>query len=209
MMCWDRAGAWPRWFSPRRGQAPFASAGIAPNTLLAKVSSDQNKPNGQFRLEPTAEAVTEFVRALPIRKVSGIGNVTEQLLGALDVKTCQDLFDKRGEVKLLFSDISFNSFLRTSLGISSTRLLGWTERERKSISTETTFRDTSDPAELAETCSGLCQELAADLAKHDLQGKAVTLKIKTHRFKIKTKGERALCRKSRFGRFSRFFSVVS
>ena len=44
-------------------------AGIAPNTMLAKVCSDQNKPNGQYYLTPTKEAVLDFVRHLDIRKV--------------------------------------------------------------------------------------------------------------------------------------------
>lgn len=42
--------------------------------MLAKVCSDRNKPNGQFLLESNLEAVTEFIRPLPIRKISGIGN---------------------------------------------------------------------------------------------------------------------------------------
>ena len=43
--------------------------GIAPNTMLAKVCSDKNKPNGQFRIHPRKEEVTEFIANLPIRKV--------------------------------------------------------------------------------------------------------------------------------------------
>ena len=46
-----------------------ASAGIAPNMLLAKIASDMNKPNGQYFLPPTRESVLEFIRKLPIRKV--------------------------------------------------------------------------------------------------------------------------------------------
>ena len=46
-----------------------ASAGIAPNKMLAKVASDLNKPNGQFLVEPTREGVLSFVQDLPIRKV--------------------------------------------------------------------------------------------------------------------------------------------
>ena len=47
-----------------------ASAGIAPNKMLAKVSSNFNKPNGQYFLEPSEDKVMEFVKKLPIRKVS-------------------------------------------------------------------------------------------------------------------------------------------
>ena len=46
-----------------------ASAGLAPNMMLAKVASDMNKPNGQFTVTATKEAVLQFVKKLPIRKV--------------------------------------------------------------------------------------------------------------------------------------------
>lgn len=49
--------------------APFALLGIAPNMMLAKVCSDKNKPNGQYRLPCTREAVMDFVQNLPVRKV--------------------------------------------------------------------------------------------------------------------------------------------
>lgn len=50
-----------------------------------------NKPNGQFYLANNRDAVLDFVRALPIRKMSGIGKVTEKVLNALDIKTCADI----------------------------------------------------------------------------------------------------------------------
>lgn len=46
-----------------------ASAGIAPNTMLAKVCSDKNKPNGQYQIVPSRSAVMDFIKDLPIRKV--------------------------------------------------------------------------------------------------------------------------------------------
>lgn len=88
--------------------------------MLAKVCSDRNKPNGQFQLEASRDAVLNFVRPLPIRKISGIGNVTEQLLrGALGVSTCADLWEKRDLLALLFSESSYDYFLRVALGIGS------------------------------------------------------------------------------------------
>lgn len=47
----------------------FNLPGIAPNTMLAKVCSDKNKPNGQYRLPSTREAVMDFIENLPVRKV--------------------------------------------------------------------------------------------------------------------------------------------
>ena len=46
-----------------------ASAGIAPNKMLAKIASDMNKPNGQFVVKSTREKILEFMKELPIRKV--------------------------------------------------------------------------------------------------------------------------------------------
>ncbi|KAM3185962.1 hypothetical protein ACTXT7_005310 [Hymenolepis weldensis] len=46
------------------------SAGIAPNSLIAKIASDLNKPNGQYLVESTLEAVEAFISPLPIRKVT-------------------------------------------------------------------------------------------------------------------------------------------
>lgn len=46
-----------------------ASAGLAPNMMLAKVASDMNKPDGQFTVTATRTGVVDFVQKLPIRKV--------------------------------------------------------------------------------------------------------------------------------------------
>lgn len=51
------------------------SVGIAPNTMLAKIGSDINKPNGQFEVPRTRQAVMEFLSDLSVRKVPGIGRV--------------------------------------------------------------------------------------------------------------------------------------
>jgi len=164
-----------------------ASAGVAPNARLAKVCSDVNKPNGQFRLMPQEAKVEEFVRNLPIRKIGGVGNVSAQLLAGVGIANCGDLWIKRGVLKLLFSEISFQSFLSISLGLGHTTLEGWNERERKSMGSETTFRDTSNFEELCDVCSELCAEVAKDLSERGMKCRALTLKIKTHRFQLKTK----------------------
>jgi DNA polymerase kappa len=57
-----------------------ASCGVAANRRLAKICSDINKPDGQFVLPSDREAILQFVSTLPIRKVGGIGKVTERML---------------------------------------------------------------------------------------------------------------------------------
>ena len=66
-----------------------ASAGIAPNKLLAKIASDWNKPNGQFEIR--AGEVEEFLEHLPVKRLYGVGRKMEEKLSAIDVLTCGDL----------------------------------------------------------------------------------------------------------------------
>ena len=162
-----------------------ASAGIAPNVLLAKVCSDRNKPNGQFFLKADREAVLEFVHNLQIRKISGIGRVTEQMLKALGIETCKDLYTKRDLLYLLHSPISFKFLIQVSLGLGRTSLA--TDSKRKSLGTETTFPEMSKPNELLDMCDKLCQSLAEDMKKERLKGKTVTIKLKTVNFEVKSR----------------------
>uniref|UniRef100_A0A673GV15 DNA polymerase kappa n=1 Tax=Sinocyclocheilus rhinocerous TaxID=307959 RepID=A0A673GV15_9TELE len=81
-----------------------ASAGIAPNMMLAKVCSDKNKPNGQYRIPPERQAVMEFIQDLPVRKVSGLGKVTEKMVAALGIVNCDQLGQQIALLSLLFRE---------------------------------------------------------------------------------------------------------
>ncbi|XP_028270064.1 DNA polymerase kappa [Parambassis ranga] len=162
-----------------------ASAGIAPNMMLAKVCSDKNKPNGQYRLPSTREAVMDFIQSLPVRKVCGIGKVSEMMLNALGISSCSHLGQQMALLSLLFSDTSWQHFLQVSLGLGSTFIPR--HEERKSMSTERTFKELSKPEEQLALCRGLCEDLAEDMKKEGLKGKTVTLKLKNVNFEVKTR----------------------
>ncbi len=66
-----------------------ASAGIAPNKLIAKIASDWQKPNGQTLVTP--EQIDDFVRPLPVKKIFGVGKVTAEKMHKLGLHTCEDL----------------------------------------------------------------------------------------------------------------------
>lgn len=66
-----------------------ASAGIAPNKLLAKIAGDWRKPNNQFTIQP--HEIESFMPALPVEKLFGVGRVTAQHLHERGLKTCGDL----------------------------------------------------------------------------------------------------------------------
>ncbi|XP_038388463.1 DNA polymerase kappa isoform X6 [Canis lupus familiaris] len=159
--------------------------GIAPNTMLAKVCSDKNKPNGQYQVLPNRQAVMDFIKDLPIRKVSGIGKVTEKMLKALGIITCTELYQQRALLSLLFSETSWHHFLHISLGLGSTHLAR--DGERKSMSIERTFSEISKAEEQYNLCQELCSELAQDLQKEGLKGRTVTIKLKNVNFEVKTR----------------------
>lgn len=66
-----------------------ASAGVAPNKLLAKIASDINKPDGLFVVKPGR--VDDFVKNLEVGELWGVGKVTNAKLKEMGVKTCSDL----------------------------------------------------------------------------------------------------------------------
>lgn len=163
-----------------------ASAGIAPNMMLAKISSDLNKPNGQYYLKPDIEKINEFVQKLPIRKVFGIGKVSEQMLKALRITTCKDLYLYRNVIYLLFRDTSFDYYMNVYLGISSNRI---EHSERKSMSVERTFQNESKKEELEKICYSICENLSTDLLEAKLKGRNITLKYKLSNFISKTRAK--------------------
>jgi DNA polymerase kappa len=168
-----------------------ASCGIAPNASIAKIASDFRKPNGQFFVPPTKEAVLGFMHDLPVRKIGGVGKVMERNLSELGVETCSDV---RGDafvltLQMAFKPRSYEWLLRKSLGLGSSA--GSEESPtfsagsaRKSISSERTFKATKDFTWLLNECVEVCEGLAQDAAKHSCRGKNVTLKIKTDKFKL-------------------------
>lgn len=162
-----------------------ASAGIAPNMMLAKVCSDKNKPNGQYRLPSTRDAVMNFIQNLPVRKVPGVGKVSEKMLKALGICDCSDLGQQMALLSLLFSETAWHHFMEVSLGLSSAYIPR--QEERKSMSIERTFKELSRPEEQFSLCKELCEDLAEDLKKEELKGKTVTVKLKNVNFEVKTR----------------------
>ena len=66
-----------------------ASAGISSNKFLAKLASEWHKPNGQFSIYD--DEIKKFIISLPIRKIHGVGKITEEKLVKLGIKNCRDL----------------------------------------------------------------------------------------------------------------------
>nr|XP_027112637.1 DNA polymerase kappa isoform X2 [Coffea arabica] len=162
------------------------SAGVAPNRLLAKVCSDINKPNGQFVLQNDRMAVMTFISSLPIRKIGGIGKVTEQILkNVFGITTCEEMLQKSSFLCALFSRSSSDFFFSVALGLGGTDTPQI--RFRKSISNERTFSATGDEELLHKKIVDLAEMLSADMRKEGISGKTLTLKLKTASFEVRTR----------------------
>uniref|UniRef100_A0A8D0D8A7 DNA polymerase kappa n=1 Tax=Sander lucioperca TaxID=283035 RepID=A0A8D0D8A7_SANLU len=181
----EQRQSWPESLRTHRFHASSTATGIAPNMMLAKVCSDKNKPNGQYRLPSTREAVMDFVQNLPVRKVSGIGKVSEKMLNALGISSCSHLGQQMGLLSLLFSETAWHHLLQVSLGLGSTFIPR--HEERKSMSTERTFKELSKVEEQLSLCRELCEDVAEDMKEEGLKGKTVTLKLKNVSFEVKTR----------------------
>ena len=164
-----------------------ASAGIAPNKFLAKIASDWNKPNGQFVVTPNQ--IDAFVIDLPVKKIYGVGKVTNQKMQKLGIHTCRDL-QALSKTRLhdyfgKFGDSLFN----LSRGIDDRPVR--TNSIRKSLSVEDTFiRDRRDLGECLHEVEILYESLLPRLdrcqKKKTLPIKALYIKLRFNNFKTTT-----------------------
>ena len=166
-----------------------ASAGIAPNKLVAKIASDVNKPNGQ--LEVTPEQVPVFMAQLPVRKIWGIGPATEKKLNEMGIEICGQLQKfSRIELQQLFGRWGIELY-DLARGIDDRTVEP--DRPRKSPELEETFSyDLETLPQCTEQVGQLYEELMAELAQKEPK-RAVTkifLKLKFNDF-TRTTVERA------------------
>lgn len=172
------------------------SAGIAANAKIAKIASNINKPNGQFRVPNEHQAIMEFMHELPVRKVNGVGRVFERELESIGIKKCGDIYAHRALLAKLFGAKAFHFLAQCYLGLGRTKIEPVETHERKSISTETTFHEIGDKEELRAKLWWAAQELEKDLARTQFKGRTLALKVKLHTFEVLTRQTappRAVC----------------
>ena len=156
------------------------SIGIAASRLVAKISSDQAKPNGVLWVIPGTEAA--FLAPLDVRKVPGVGKVTEKNLHAAGIRKVGDL--ARLDEKLL--EQRFGKWGLALAGKSrGLDAGGWFDREigedvgPKSISHEHTYNeDTADVVQLESTLARLSEMVGRRLREHGLHARTLQLKLR-------------------------------
>eukprot|EP00796_Vickermania_ingenoplastis_P008271 gene8271-5790_t len=131
------------------------SAGIAPTSMLAKIASNVNKPNGQHEIRLNSrQEVLDYVKDIPLRKIPGIGYAQEQALQALDIKTCGDILKHKYLIGYLFQPKTARNYLMIGLGLMETHTR--THRIRQSIGKEVSF---SSPLSSEEALKKLFRRL--------------------------------------------------
>ncbi|KAL8681486.1 MAG: hypothetical protein Q9224_006849, partial [Gallowayella concinna] len=163
------------------------SAGIAANARIAKIASNRNKPNGQFRVASDRATILAFMQNLATRKVNGVGRVFERELDAIGVKTCGDIYAQRALLSKIFGEKAFHFLMQVHLGLGHTSVRPAEEYERKSVGTESTFRDMSGKEELRAKLRWIAEELEKDLARTQHKGRTLVLKLKLHTYEVLTR----------------------
>lgn len=163
-----------------------ASAGVAPNKMLAKIASDWRKPDGQFAILP--DQVEAFMKDLPVRKLWGVGPKTAEVLEAEQVRTCGDL-QSWSPVRLAerFGAKGGAQLYRLCRGEDDRPVE--TSRRRKSLSNERTLtRNLSTLQDCRAVLADLITELRRDLDR--LTGNRpyhkVFVKLKFSDFRVTT-----------------------
>ena len=169
----------------RRETGLTASAGIAPNKLIAKIASDWNKPDGQYVVPPSK--VAEFMRTLPVRKIWGVGPKSAARFKEMGIETCGQL-QELDQAELASSFGSFGLELYHLCRGEDDRPVQ-PNRIRKSISNEHTYReDLSSLEACGEALLSQHAELLEDLRKSapDRQIAKVFVKLKFSDFQRTT-----------------------
>jgi DNA polymerase-4 len=162
------------------------SGGLGSTRLVAKVASEQAKPRGLVWVPSGSEAA--FLAPLAVRRIPGIGKVTEAALKALGLETIAQL----QALPLERLEESFGQWgtalYRKSRGIDSFEF--FVDAEAKSLSHNQTFgEDTMDAQQLHATLSYLCQKASKRLRDTGLYARTVTLTVRFADFTTITRSQ--------------------
>lgn len=160
-----------------------ASAGVAPNKFLAKIASDWQKPDGQFVIRP--RQVLDFLVDLPVRKIPGVGKVTNARMEALGIVTAGDLRERElNELVRHFGRWGRRLF-DLARGIDERPVQP--HRPTQSISAEDTFAQDQPLDALQDTITRLSEKVWLAYEREPRRAKTVVLKLKTAEFRQLTR----------------------
>ncbi len=156
-----------------------ASAGVSYNKFLAKLASDQNKPDGLCVIRPGEGA--QFVAALPVRRFHGIGPRGAEKMAGLGIETGADLFARDIQFLRQYFGSQADYLYRAARGIDLRRVDA--NRPRKSLGGERTFeRDLSSGPVLRVALENIIDIVWQRIEAVGAKGRTVSLKLRTSDF---------------------------
>ncbi len=161
-----------------------ASAGVSYNKFIAKLASDQNKPDGICVIPPKRGAA--FVASLPVKRFHGVGPVTAKKMERLGILTGADLRDR----PLAFLQAHFGSYADylhgAARGIDHRPVRA--DRPTRSVGAERTFEtNLSDPDALRDALARVADAAWVRIDRHQAKGRTVTLKLRHADFRTITR----------------------
>ena len=151
------------------------SAGVAPSKFVAKIASDIDKPDGLTVVHP--DDVRDFLDPLPVKKMWGVGKVSQRLLSRLNIHTFRDL--RQTPVKVLekkFGKHGVKIHL-LAMGVDERDVIP--DHDVKSIGHEQTFlQDIISLDTVQKELLALGSKVARRMRQKGLKGKTITLKVK-------------------------------
>jgi len=160
------------------------SSGVSINKLISKVSTDEVKPNGIIQIEKGKEKA--FLHPLPVKKLPGVGQVTQMQLLQMGVKTIKTLSELPRELLEGTFGKHGQSLWEKSRGIDHRPIVPY--RKQKSMSKETTLKeDTLDIRFIESTLISMTEKLAYKLRKEKKLCGCITVKVRYSDFNTYTK----------------------
>ena len=161
-----------------------ASAGVGPSKFVAKVASDQDKPDGLTVIRP--EEQVDFIAGLPIEEFHGIGPVTAEKMREMGIERGKDLQEASEQLLRRRFGARGGHFKKLAMGNDDRPVRP--DRERKSVGAERTFSaDVGDPDEMLSRLRPIAARVAERLAEAEIKGRTVTLKLKSHKHEVTTR----------------------
>ncbi|MEW2071376.1 DNA polymerase IV [Streptomyces sp. NPDC007346] len=163
------------------------SVGLAGSKMLAKIASEQAKPDGLVLMEPGTER--ELLAPMPVRTLPGVGPATGDHLRRAGMTTVHDLAEA-GEAELvrLVGKAHGHGLHRMALGLDDRPVVA--ERDAKSVSVEDTFDvDLHDRVRVRAEVERLAVRCVERLRSADRSGRTVVLKVRRYDFSTLTRSE--------------------
>ncbi|MFX1379340.1 MAG: DNA polymerase IV [Promethearchaeota archaeon] len=163
------------------------SIGIAPTKSLAKIASDENKPNGITVVNP--ENIAFFLKDMDITRIPGIGKKTKVYFYKIGLKKIGDIINTPLPKMIELFGKHGRWIWNVANGLDNRKVKEFHEK-RKSISAERTFyEDTNDFSIILKKLEEINQKIHKTVIKHHISYRTITLKIRLTGFETYTRSK--------------------